>query len=167
MEVAASGFAHPAAADRAGEPVLDEILRVHAAIARQGVRDGRALQPTLLAAVGSSQAFGRPADAATVAVALALALDEHPALLGGAFNLAPGAQPFCFSSASVALWRAQGRDPGAALRDATAAQLFPLLARAPGAAPKHVPGSAPVAAQEPAPAPDSTPGAVLHFVLMT
>jgi hydroxypyruvate reductase len=57
-----------------------ELASVLAAIAGQGVREGRAAAPTVILSGGSVLLGGRPVGAASFLLTLALALDAHPAI---------------------------------------------------------------------------------------
>ncbi len=57
-----------------------ELCNVLAGIAMQALRHGRPALPTLILSAGEAQVGGRPAGAAQFLIALALALDAHPAI---------------------------------------------------------------------------------------
>jgi len=69
-----------------------ELASVLAAIARQGVREGRAAAPTVILSGGPVCLSGRETGAASFLLMLALALDAHPAIHALAIGGASGGQ---------------------------------------------------------------------------
>lgn len=110
-----------------------DLVDVLAAIALQGVRMGRAAVPTLILSAGPVRLRGAPAGAAQFLLALALALDEHPAIHACAMDSTPLAgEPACVRLAPGTLLqsRAAGLDPGKALLAGSAGAFFVQLGEA-------------------------------------
>lgn len=122
------------------EEEASALAQVHTAIARQGVRDGRAANPTLLLSAGPVRVQGAEAGAAAWLLTLALALDGHPAIYACAWGPAqPGAgSPWCGFLAPDTMLRARAQkiEPVAALRTGAGDAFFAALgdAIAPAAA---------------------------------
>jgi glycerate-2-kinase len=113
-----------------------ELASVLAAIAQQGVRDGRAASPTVILSGGPVLLRGREVGAASFLLTLALALDAHPAIyamaMAGATDPAQAGcadrawagflSPDCLRRAQALGWHAQR-----ALADGQAADLFAAI----------------------------------------
>lgn len=107
-----------------------EAAALVAAIALQGVRFGRAATPTVILGGGPVLLEGRPADAATLLLRLALSLDEHPAIhawaAGGAAAQGPGAS-VAMAPDLLARARRLKLEPGPALAANGARDFFAAL----------------------------------------
>jgi hydroxypyruvate reductase len=109
-----------------------ELASLHAAIALQSVRHGRPMAPTVLLSAGPVLRGGAAGGAADFVLALALSLDEHPAIHGCACGPPPepGAAPgggFLLAPDTVRRALALGTQPGARLQAGEAAALLDEL----------------------------------------
>jgi hydroxypyruvate reductase len=106
-----------------------ELVDVLAAIALQGVRMGRAAVPTLILSGGPALLRGAPAGAAEFALALVLALDEHPAIHAcvSEFPIAESACSVRLAPDTLQRARGLGLHPGQALTGGAAAAFFDQL----------------------------------------
>lgn len=107
-----------------GPAPADELAQLHAAIASQCLRHGRAAAPTLFLSAGPVDGHDAHTGAAQFALALALALDQHPAIhafvvSGGMDGQAAGRTRYVAPDTVLRL-RAAGVDPGQHVRDGTA-----------------------------------------------
>lgn len=107
-----------------------EVAAMMAAIALQGVRFGRAPNPTVILGGGPVSNGGMAAGAATLALRLALSLDEHPAVHGctiqARWDHGPGERAW-LAPDTLARVRGARLDVARALAGGAAAELFAAL----------------------------------------
>ncbi len=111
-----------------------DLVGVLAAIALQGVRDGRAASPTVILSAGPVLMGGREVGAASLLLTLALALDAHPAIYalaagwaseeGARIASAGGAWGALLAPDTLLRARSRGIQPEAMLVAGRAAELF-------------------------------------------
>ncbi len=115
-----------------------ELAQWHAAIALQSLRHGRPLAPTLLLSAGSVLHQGKAAGPAQFLLALALSVDEHPAVHAAAHGPEPTSGQTALALLrpdTLARARARRIDPGRALRSGAGNDLLDALGDVQGRVP--------------------------------